>query len=306
MIGSDFDYLRPASVSEALEAASRHEDARFLAGGHALLPEWKLGRTRPPTLIDLSRIAELRGIEVLGSSGPTQAGGGAGAVVRIAAMTTSAEIEYSPDIAYHAPLLAEAAAVISDPLIRNRATLGGSLAGSPNGDWPPVVLAADATVHLRSRDGERTVPARDFFTRAGAGTGRGSTTLRPGELLTAVTVPAAGARARSTYLKRMHPASGHAMIGVAVAAVFDTGGTCRDCRIAITGTATAATRALRAEAKLAGSVLSPESIEAAARAARGEIAFTGDEFGSAAYLAEVLPIYVSRALFHLATPSSNA
>ena len=307
MIGSDFDYLRPASVSEALEMASRHEDARFLAGGHALLPEWKLGRTRPPTLIDLSRIAELRGIEVLGGSGPAQAGGGAGAVVRIAAMTTSAEIEYSPDIARHMPLLAEAAAVISDPLIRNRATLGGSLAeASPRGDWPPVVLAADATVHLRSRDGDRAVPARDFFTRAGAGTGRGATTLRPGELLTAVTVPAAGGRARSAYLKRMHPASGHAMIGVAVAAVFDTGGTCRDCRIAITGTATAATRALRAEAKLAGSVLSPESIEAAARAARGEIAFTGDEFGSAAYLAEVLPIYVSRALSRLATPSSNA
>jgi carbon-monoxide dehydrogenase medium subunit len=222
-------------------------------------------------------------------------------------MTTSAEIEYSPDIARYAPLLAEAAAVISDPLIRNRATLGGSLAGaSPRGDWPPVVLAADATVHLRSRDGERAVPARDFFTRDGAGTGGGSTTMRPGELLTSITVPAADGRARSTYLKRMHPASGHAMIGVAVTAVFDTGGTCNDCRIAITGTATAATRALRAEAELAGSVLSAESIEAAARAARDEIAFTGDEFGSAAYLAEVLPIYVSRALSHLGTPSSNA
>ena len=307
MIGTDFDYLRPTSVREALEAASRHEDARFLAGGHALLPEWKLGRTRPPTLIDLSRIAELRGIEVVSGSGQTGADGEADAVVRIAAMTTSAEIEYSPDIARYAPLLAEAAAVISDPLIRNRATLGGSLAGAPpRGDWPPVVLAADATVHLRSRDGERAVPAREFFTRDGAGTDQGSTTLRPGELLTSITVPGADGRARSTYLKRMHPASGHAMIGVAVAAVFDNGGTCRDCRIAITGTATAATRAPRAEAELAGSALSPESIEAAAQAARGEIAFTGDEFGSAAYLAEVLPIYVSRALSHLATPSSNA
>jgi len=307
VIGTDFDYLRPASVGEALEAASRHEDARFLAGGHALLPEWKLGRTCPPTLIDLSRIAELRGIEVLGSGGQARAGGGAGAVLRIGAMTTSAEIEHSPDIARHAPLLAEAAAVISDPLIRNRATLGGSLAGaSPRGDWPPVVLAADATVHMRSRDGERAVPARDFFTRDGAGTGHGSTALRPGELLTSVTVPAADGRARSTYLKRMHPASGHAMIGVAVAAVFDAGGTCRDCRIAVTGTATAAARALHAEAELTGAVLSPASIEAAAQAARGEIAFTGDEFGSAAYLAQVLPVYVSRALSHLATPSSNA
>jgi carbon-monoxide dehydrogenase medium subunit len=302
VIGTGFDYLRPASIGEALEAASRHEEARFLAGGHALLPEWKLGRTCPPTLIDLSRLAELRGIEVLDNGGQARTDGGAGAVVRIAAMTTSAEIEHSPDIARNAPLLAEAAAVISDPLIRNRATLGGSLAGaSPRGDWPPVVLAADATVHLRSRDGERAVPARDFFTRDGAGAGQGSTTLRPGELLTSVTVPAAGARARSTYLKRMHPASGHAMIGVAVAVVFDAGGTCSDCRIAVTGTAAAPTRALHAEAELAGSVLSPASIEAAAQAARGEIVFTGDEFGSAAYLAEVLPIYVSRALSRLAT-----
>jgi aerobic carbon-monoxide dehydrogenase medium subunit len=305
--GSGFDYLRPASVSEALDMASRHEGARFLAGGHALLPEWKLGRTCPPTLIDLSRIAELRGIEVLSNSGPAQAGGGASAVVRIAAMTTSAEIEYSPDIARRAPLLAEAAAVISDPLIRNRATLGGSLAAaSPGGDWPPVVLATDATVHLRSRDGERAVRARDFFTWDSAGTGGGSTALRPGELLTSVTVPAADGRTRSSYLKRMHPASGHAMIGVAVAAVFDTGGWCRDCRIAITGTATAATRLLRAEAELADSRFSPDSIDAAAQAARDGIAFTGDEFGSAAYLAELLPIYVRRALSHLATPSANA
>ena len=304
MIGTDFDYLRPASVNEALEMASRREDARFLAGGHALLPEWKLGRTHPPTLIDLGRIAELRGIEILGG-GPPPAGG-AGITVRIGAMTSSAEIEHSPDIAHHAPLLAEAAAVISDPLIRNRATLGGSVAeASPHGDWPPVVLAADAAMHLRSRDGERTLPARDFFTRDGANRNTGSTALRPGELLTSVTVPAAGARTRSTYLKRMHPASGHAMIGVAVAVTFNTDQTCRDCRIAITGTATVATRAARAEDRLTGSRLTPDAIQAAADAANDGIAFSGDAFGSATYLAKLLPIYVSRALSRLATPPAD-
>jgi aerobic carbon-monoxide dehydrogenase medium subunit len=303
MIGTGFGYLRPASLSEALDMASRDEGARFLAGGHALLPEWKLGRTHPPTLIDLGRIAELRGIEVLGGPPPA---GGAGMMVRIAAMTTSAEIEHSPDIAHHAPLLAEAAAVISDPLIRNRATLGGSLAeASPSGDWPPVVLATDATMHLRSRDGERTVPARNFFTRDSAGRGAGSTALRQGELLTSVTVPAAGARSRSTYLKRMHPASGHAMIGVAVAVTFNTGQTCHDCRIAITGTATVATRAARAEARLTGSYLTPEAIQAAADAASDGIAFSGDAFGSAAYLARLLPVYVSRALTQIAAPPTR-
>jgi aerobic carbon-monoxide dehydrogenase medium subunit len=305
MIGTDFDYLRPASVSEALEMASRHEDARFLAGGHALLPEWKLGHTRPPTFIDLGRIAELRGIEVLGGDPPPA--GGAGVTVRIAAMTTSAEIEHSPGIARHAPLLAEAAAVISDPLIRNRATLGGSVAeASPSGDWPPVVLATDAAMHLRSRDGERTLPARDFFTRDSAGGSPGSTALRPGELLTSVTVPAPGARTRSTYLKRMHPASGHAMIGVAAAITFNTDQTCHDCRIAITGTATVAARAARAEARLTGSRLTPEAIQAAADAASDGIAFSGDAFGSAAYLARLLPIYVSRALSRLAAQSTGS
>jgi len=298
-----FDYLRPATVAGALEMARGHEDFAFLAGGHALLPEWKLRAKGPSTVIDLGRVGELRGIEVLSDGGPQEAdgNGGAGRAVRIGAMATSAEIEHSAVIARAAPLLPLAAAVISDPLIRNRATLGGSLAeASPHGDWPSVVLAADATIHLRDRDGERAVPARDFFTTDGAGAGRKATTLRQGELLTAVTVPAASPLTRSTYLKRMHPASGHAMIGVAVAATFDTSDTCSQCRIAITGVGTIATRAVRAEERLAGSRLTADVIEAAADVAADGIAFTGDAFGSAAYLAELLPVYVNRALTQIA------
>jgi aerobic carbon-monoxide dehydrogenase medium subunit len=308
VIPAGFDYLRPATIAEALELAIRHEDAAFLAGGHALLPEWKLGRTGPSTVIDLGRIGELRGIEVVSNGTCPEAGGSGrpGRAVRIAAMTTSAEIEYSADIARAAPLLPQAAAVISDPLIRNRATLGGSLAeASRSGDWPPVVLAADAIIHLRSRDGERAVPARDFFTADAAGFGQKATTLRRGELLTAVTVPAAGALTRSTYLKRMHPASGHAMIGVAVAATFDTSEACGQCRIAITGVSAVAMRAVRAEERLVGSRLTADVIEAAASAAADGIACAGDAFGSAAYLAELLPIYVNRALAHIAAPSAR-
>jgi aerobic carbon-monoxide dehydrogenase medium subunit len=226
--------------------------------------------------------------------------------VRIGAMTTTADIEYSPDIARTVPLLSKAAAVISDPLIRNRATLGGSLAeADPHGDWPPVVLATDATMQLRSGHGERAVPAGDFFTGDGTGPGTGSTTLRPGELLIAVTVPVFEARTRSTYLKRMHPASGHAMLGVAVAVTVDADQTCRDCRIAITGAGAVATRAIRAEALLVGSRLTREAIEGAANAANDGIGFIGDTFGSAAYLAELLPIYLNRALSQLATPSTR-
>jgi carbon-monoxide dehydrogenase medium subunit len=303
VIPAGFDYLRPATLAGALEMARGHEDFAFLAGGHALLPEWKLGRKGPPTVIDLGRIAELRGIEVLSDDGAQEPGGNGspGEVVRIGAMTTSAEIEHSAHIARAVPLLPLAAAVISDPLIRNRATLGGSLAeASPRGDWPPVALAAGATIHLRDRDGERAVPARDFFTADGADAGRRATTLRRGELLTAVTVPAASPLTRCTYLKRMHPASGHAMIGVAVAATVDSSGTCGQCRIAITGVGAIATRAVQAEERLAGSRLTADVIEAAADVAADGIAFTGDAFGSAAYLAELLPVYVNRALTQIA------
>jgi aerobic carbon-monoxide dehydrogenase medium subunit len=298
VIPASFDYLRPDTVDEALEMATRDEAAMFLAGGHALLPQQKLRHTAPRTLIDLGDIAELHGIEILESRD------GAPDTVRIGAMTTSAEIEYSPDVARAAPLLGRAATVISDPLIRNRATLGGSLAeADPHGDWPPVVLAVGATVHLRSRNGERALPASEFFTTNGDGYGSRSTALRPGELLTAVTVPATDARTRATYLKRMHPASGHAMLGVAAAATFDADETCRECRIAITGTETVATRAARAEDRLTGSRLTPDLIDAAADAANDGITFTGDAFGSAAYLAELLPIYVSRALRQIVHPA---
>jgi carbon-monoxide dehydrogenase medium subunit len=306
-----FDYLQPTSISQALDMIGLHHDARFLAGGHALLPdsiqpERYRRHPRPAILIDLGRIAELRGIQVLQEAGSPHGGdsSGAGRLVRIGAMTTTADIQYSPDVARTVPLLSQAAAVISDPLIRNRATLGGSLAAAdPHGDWPPLVLATDATMQLRSRDGERAVPAADFFTSDGAGPGTRSTTLQPGELLTAVTVPAVDARTRATYLKRMHPASGHAMLGVAVAVTVDADQTCRACRIAITGAGGVATRAVRAEAQLVGSRLTPQAIQGAANAAGDGIQFIGDTFGSAAFLAQLLPIYVNRALSQLTTPS---
>jgi aerobic carbon-monoxide dehydrogenase medium subunit len=314
MTAAGFDYLQPTSISQALDMISLQHDARFLAGGHALLPDTVLPERHrrhphPAILIDLGRIAELRGIQVLQEAGSPHGGdsSGAGRLVRIGAMTTTADIEYSPDVARTVPLLSKAAAVISDPLIRNRATLGGSLAeADPHGDWPPVVLATDATIQLRSRDGERAVPAGDFFTSDGAGPGTRSTTLQPGELLTAVTVPAVDAQTRSTYLKRMHPASGHAMLGVAVAVTVEADQTCRACRIAITGAGAVATRAVGAEAQLVGSPLTPQAIQGAADAATDGIEFIGDTFGTAAYLAELLPLYVNRALSQLATPSTRS
>jgi aerobic carbon-monoxide dehydrogenase medium subunit len=305
VIPAEFDYLRPTSIVEALELMSVHPQARFLAGGHALLPESKLRRTRPAALIDLGRIPELRGIEAADDTEAPHDGAGdseAGRLVRIGAMTTSADIEYSPHVARAVPLLPRAAAVISDPLIRNRATLGGSIAAAdPYGDWPPVVVAADATMHLRSHEGERAVSAGDFFATGGAEPGAAVTAMLPGELLTAITVPTVDAQTRSVYLKRMHPASGHAMLGVAVSAAVDTDGTCLACRIAIAGARAVATRAVHAEAQLVGSRLSAEAVESAANVVNDGVEFVGDAFGSAAYLAALLPVYLSRALAQVAS-----
>jgi aerobic carbon-monoxide dehydrogenase medium subunit len=130
-----------------------------------------------------------------------------------------------------------------------------------------------------------------------------ATTLRRGELLAAVTVPAASPLTRATYLKRTHPASGHAMIGVAVAATFDTSETCTQCQLAITGVSAIATRAARAEEHLIGSRPTADVIKAAANLATDGITVTGDAFGSAAYLAELIPIYVYRALARVAAPN---
>jgi carbon-monoxide dehydrogenase medium subunit len=298
VIPAEFDYLRPTSIVEALELMSLHPQARFLAGGHALIPESKLRRTRPSTLIDLGGIVELRRFETVDGTAASPAG----RRIRFGAMTTSADIEYSAAIARAAPLLPQAAAVISDPLIRNRATLGGSIAAAdPHGDWPPVVVAADATMHLRGHEGERAVSADDFFATDGTGSGTGATAMLPGELLTAITVPRVDAQTRCVYLKRMHPASGHAMLGVAVSVTVDTDGICRTCRIAIAGARATATRAIHAEAQLVGSDLSAEAIQRAASVANDGIDFVGDTFGSAAYLAAVLPVYLSRALTRVAS-----
>lgn len=182
-------------------------------------------------------LSSLRGIAL-----PRQGAG----VATIGAMVTQAEIEHDPALTAAVPLLAEAAAVAADPLVRNRGTFGGALAeADPRADWPAVALALDATVRLRGPDGERVVPADEFL----AGPGR--TTRRPSEVLTAVEVPIGAQGTRSAYAKRTHPASGYALVGVAVVTdVID--GTIGACRVAVTGAGRRPLRALAAEATLGG------------------------------------------------------
>ena len=177
MYPARFDYHRASSVAQALELLGSKQDAKLLAGGHSLLPMMKLRLAQPANLIDIGGIEELTGIERSGSS------------VRIGALTTHAEIAASDVLKKACPILAEAAAKIGDPQVRNRGTIGGNLAhADPGSDLPAVVMALDATLHLQSKKGKRTVKASDFFVDLL------TTAVGEGEILTAIEVPVARRR----------------------------------------------------------------------------------------------------------------
>src|SRR5882672_3928774 len=265
MIPSAFDYLRPTSLADALAALSTHcGAARPMAGGHSLLPMMKLRLAAPDILIDINELKELQGISV-----------GRDEVV-IGAATTHATLEHHPDIAVVLPLIPNVAHEIADATVRNRGTIGGSLAhADPSADWPAAMLALEAVIDVKSAGGSRSVPAADFFK------GLFETALRPGELIVAVRIPVA-AGARSAYRKFRHPASGYAVVGVAVVLTFDHG-TCSGGRIAVTGFADRAFRATRAEAQLKGYAGQPDRTERLLELAFADASPLEDRFADAEY-----------------------
>ena len=266
---AEFDYVRPGSLDEAL-AALAAEDARPLAGGHSLLPMMKLRLARPATLVDLARIPGLDGIR---RDGP---------VVRIGALARHVAVASSELVREACPVLAETAAGIGDPQVRNRGTIGGSLAhADPGADYPTVVRALGATITVAGADGTREVGADDFFV------GIFATALGHAELVTEVAVPAVKAAA---YVKHAHPASGYAVVGVA-AAVHDGG-----VRIAVGGATPVAVRATAAEESLGGGS-SPEAIAAAAALVPGALeGAVGDTYASAEYRVHLAQVLAARAL----------
>src|SRR5436309_9411846 len=197
---AEFDYHRPTSLDEA-SGLLADGDARPLAGGHSLLPLMKLRFAEPRTIVDLGRIPGLDGIELVGDE------------LRIGALATHASVAASELVREKCRVLATTAEGIGDRQVRNRGTIGGSLAhADPGADYPTVVTALGATVVVRGPNGEREIPADDFFT------GVFTTALRQGELVTMVRVPVVGAGTGAAYEKHRHPASGYAVAGVAVVA----------------------------------------------------------------------------------------
>lgn len=250
---ASFTYQRPTSVAEAVRMLNA-DGAKALAGGHSLIPAMNQRLNQPDVIVDLSRLDELKGVSVTGSSR-----------LMIGALTPHAQIASSPNVRQYCRALAQACGILGDPQVRNWGTLGGNLAhADPASDPPTVVLAADARLNLMSATGARTVSANDFFVDLF------TTALQPGEMITSIEIPIVIDR-KSAYAKLPHPASRYAVAGVAV--FLDMGnGVCTHARVAIGGATPKATRSPGAERALTGSTLNAAALDAAANALMADIA----------------------------------
>jgi carbon-monoxide dehydrogenase medium subunit len=275
MIPAAFNYESPRTLKEALALLESNPEAKLLAGGHSLLPAMKLRLATPPALIDLGRIPDLNYIRDTGDH------------LAIGALTPHAAAASSELLHRQSPLLAEAADSIGDVQVRNRGTIGGSLAQAhPNADYPAAVLALDAQVVTLSRTGEHVIPAREFFT------GLFTTALSGNEIITEVRVPKT-TDAGVAYKKFAHPASGYAVVGVAVV-VRKRGNTIESASIGITGVSGTPYRATAVENALRGKPVS--AIAEASRHAAEGIEALGDTFASPDYRRHLATVFTRRAL----------
>ncbi len=249
-----FDYVRAESVDHAVSALAEHGDeAKVLAGGQSLLPLMRLRLATPEVVVDVGRLADLRGVREDGDA------------LVIGALTTHYEVMNNELVRQHARLLAEATATLADPAVRHRGTFGGSLAhADPAGDLPAVALALDAELVAQGPNGRRSIPAREFFVDYL------ETALSPDELLVEVRVPKLGSGWGFQYQKLHRVAQAWAIVGVA-AAVRRDDGSIAEARIGLTNMGRTPLRAEAVEQALAGTDASNDAAlaQAADRAAEG-------------------------------------
>jgi carbon-monoxide dehydrogenase medium subunit len=273
-----FDYYRANSVSEAVSLMQEHPGAKFLAGGHSLIPTLNLRLDDPGVIVDIGRIGELRGISSSHDG------------VRIGALTTHATIAASRDVP---DALSQAASMIGDPQVRNRGTIGGNVAhADPASDLPTVLTALGGSFEINGPSGTRIVPAASFFTSLF------HTALSDGEIVTAINVPNEPAETGSAYAKMSNPASRYAMVGAAASVSVGLAGKCTGCTVAVGGLTPSATLAPSVSAALVGKDLNEENIGAAAQAVLNDLGdeILGDIHAGANYRKQVAPVYVKRAL----------
>ena len=277
MISTVFDYSRAKSIDDALAQLSASKgEGKFIAGGHSLVPLMKLRLSEPKTLIDIARIAELAGIRKNGDR------------IEIGAATVHHDVATSSLLQQACPMISEAAASIGDPQVRNRGTLGGSLAhADPAADYPAVMLALDADINVKGAKGARVVKASDFFQ------GLFTVDLAKDEIIVSVQFNPVRAAA---YAKLHQRASHFAIVGVA-AALQVSGATIQSARIGLTGASSHATRLTNVEQALAGKPLNEKSIKDAARnAGAGLQDINSDIHASEEYRRAMVAVFTERAL----------
>jgi carbon-monoxide dehydrogenase medium subunit len=278
MIPGPFDYHAPATLDDALALLGEHGDAKILAGGQSLIPAMRFRLAQPAVLVDINSIGGLAYIREEGGA------------LRIGALTREAEIEASPVVGQKYPLLADAARVIADPLVRNLATVGGNLAhADPANDHPAVMLAYGAEVVARGPDGERVIGIDDFFVDLFA------TSLAPNEILTEIRIPQPPPGSGGAYVKMERKVGDYAVSAAAVQLTLDGGDVSR-VRIALTNVSPVPLRATDAEAELAGKPPTEEALAAAARAAAAQCDPSADLRGSVEYKRDLTRILTRRAV----------
>lgn len=279
MYPPSFEYYRPKTVTEATRLMGQHAGAKVLAGGHSLLPVLKLRLASPSALIDIGGLDELKGVKA-----------GAGHV-RIGALTTHAQVAASKELSQRCGIVAEAAAQIGDIQVRNRGTIGGSLAhADPGADYPTVMLAVGATMTASTGSASREIAAHAFFTDLF------TTSLGANELLTSVTVPEQAKGTGGAYVKHKHPASGYAVVGVA-AVVTVGGGRFEKVSLVIGGVTGIPVRAAAAETALTGQPADEATLRAAIRRVAESIKDPmGDVYASGDYRTHLATVLAGRAL----------
>jgi aerobic carbon-monoxide dehydrogenase medium subunit len=278
---NDFDYRSPRSLDEALAILGEYgEDARVVAGGTALVTMMRQRLVQPRCLVSLRDVQGLGRIEANGG-------------LRLGALVTHRDAEVSPLVRERIPVLAETFRRVATVRIRHMATIGGALAhGDPNQDPPVTLLALGATVNIRSARAAREVPLTEFFSDYY------ETALEPGELVTAVTVPAPPAGSGAAFLKFLpRTADDYATVAAAAIVTLERDGVrCREARIALGSVGVTPLRATSAEALLGGQPLGESLLQAAGEAAKTAVDPLTDHRGSAAYKREMTAVMVGRVL----------
>jgi carbon-monoxide dehydrogenase medium subunit len=280
MIPAQFDYQAPKTLDQAVALLAQHPDeAKILAGGHSLIPAMKLRLVQPQLLVDISRIKDLSYIRE--ESGQ----------ILIGAMATHYQLESSALLKQICPLLPACAAHIGDVQVRNKGTIGGSVAHSdPAGDWPAAIIALGAELIVVGSVGERAIKADDFFVDLL------TTALGPGEILREIRIKKPQGRFGQSYQKVHHPASGFAVVGVAVTLNLGSNASCEAAGVGITGVASKAYRATGVEAALLGKPLDEQAIATAASHACDGIDGNSDLSASGEYRSHLAQVYARRAI----------